>query len=93
MAKITYFECTKCGEKIPADQPQNVCPKDGGPLYVRYDLAAIREGATRESIVKGPNNMWRYASVLPDAEPVTLGEGLTPMLPSQYQRLAHQGSG
>lgn len=26
--------------------------------------------------------MWRYAEVLPDAVPVTLGEGFTPMLPS-----------
>src|SRR4029079_11045938 len=27
--------------------------------------------------------MWRYRSVLPDAEPVTLGEGWTPMLKSR----------
>jgi threonine synthase len=27
--------------------------------------------------------MWRYRSVLPDAAPVTLGEGWTPMLPSR----------
>src|SRR5256886_4398310 len=27
--------------------------------------------------------MWRYAEVLPDVEPVSLGEGFTPMLPSR----------
>jgi threonine synthase len=27
--------------------------------------------------------MWRYAAVLPDADPVTLGEGFTPLLPSK----------
>jgi threonine synthase len=27
--------------------------------------------------------MWRYAEVLPDAKPVSLGEGFTPMLPSR----------
>jgi len=27
--------------------------------------------------------MWRYAEVLPDAQPVSLGEGFTPMLPSR----------
>ena len=27
--------------------------------------------------------MWRYSAVLPDAAPVTLGEGMTPMLPSR----------
>lgn len=28
-------------------------------------------------------SMWRYANVLPEVEPVTLGEGWTPMLPSR----------
>jgi threonine synthase len=32
--------------------------------------------------------MWRYRSVLPDAEPVTLGEGWTPMLKSRR----HEGA-
>src|SRR5438477_10296919 len=27
--------------------------------------------------------MWRYAEVLPDAEPISLGEGFTPILPSR----------
>ena len=58
-------------------------PKDGGPLYVRYDLAEIRRNTSRDSVNGGPKNMWRYAAVLPDAEPVTLGEGFTPMLPSR----------
>jgi threonine synthase len=83
MAKIIGFECSKCGATFMADTPQNVCPKDGGPLYVRYDLAALRRTSSRESVKAGPNSMWRYAAVLPDAEPVTLGEGFTPMLPSR----------
>jgi threonine synthase len=34
------------------------------------------------------SGMWRYRSVLPSAEPVTLGEGWTPMLPSRrYQNV------
>jgi threonine synthase len=28
-------------------------------------------------------SLWRYREVLPDVEPVTLGEGLTPLLPSR----------
>ena len=83
MAKILYFECSKCGEQLTADVARNVCPKDGGPLYVRYDLAAIRSSSPRQSVNAGPSSMWRYSAVLPDAEPVTLGEGLTPMLPSR----------
>ncbi len=86
LAKILHFECTKCGEKLAADVARNVCPKDGGPLYVRYDLAAIRQRASRQSVQDGPTSMWRYSAVLPDAEPVTLGEGMTPMLPSHRYR-------
>jgi threonine synthase len=83
MAKIIGFECSKCGATFMAETAQNICSKDGGPLYVRYDLAEIRRNAARESVNAGPKSMWRYAAVLPDAEPVTLGEGFTPMLPSR----------
>jgi threonine synthase len=83
MAKIIGFQCSKCGATFMAETAQNVCLKDGGPLYVRYDLAEIRRNITRESVNAGPKSMWRYAAVLPDAEPVTLGEGFTPMLPSR----------
>ena len=83
MAKIIGFECSKCGEKRAPQPAPTICPKDGGPLYVRYDLAEVRRVAARDSVRDGPSSMWRYAAVLPDAEPVTLGEGLTPLLPSR----------
>ena len=83
MAKIIGFECSKCGVTFMAETAQNVCLKDGGPLYVRYDLAALRRNVTRESVEAGPKSMWRYATVLPDVDPVSLGEGYTPMLPSR----------
>src|ERR1035438_6370014 len=40
--QISYFDCTRCGEHLSADRPQNICPKDGGVLYVRYDLASLK---------------------------------------------------
>jgi len=83
MAKIIGLECSKCGGNLPPQAAPTVCPKDGGPLYVRYDLAAIRRDTTRESVNAGPKSMWRYTAVLPDAEPVSLGEGFTPLLPSR----------
>ncbi len=86
MADISYFECSRCGAHLTADVARNVCPSDGGPLYVRYDLATIRRDTPRATINDGPNSMWRYSAVLPDAEPVTLGEGMTPMLPSRRYR-------
>jgi threonine synthase len=81
--KIEYFECTRCGEHLPTDRPQNVCPKDGGVLYARYDLASLKGTLRPENLIGRVASMWRYAELLPDAKPVTLGEGFTPMLSSR----------
>jgi threonine synthase len=78
-----YLECTRCGEHYPADRPQTVCLKDGGILYARYDLAAIKKTFSPASLLPLAPTMWRYDAVLPEAEPVTLGEGFTPMLRSR----------
>ncbi len=83
MSNISHLECTKCGEHLSADQPHTICPRDGGSLYVRYRLGEIKKTFTRESLAGRTAAMWRYAEVLPDAPPVTLGEGFTPMLPSR----------
>ena len=80
---IAYFECSKCGERLSADVPQTLCPKDAGSLWVRYDLKAIRSRVTREEIAARPRSMWRYRELLPDVDPVTLGEGFTPILASR----------
>src|SRR5512133_3489339 len=82
MARIAYLECTKCGEHYSAEQPRTVCSKDGGILYARYDLPALKKTLSK-SALKDRASMWRYAEVLPEAEPVTLGEGFTPMLTSR----------
>jgi threonine synthase len=79
----TYLECTRCGEQYSADRPQSVCPKDGGILYARYDLAEIKKTFTPASLLPLAPTMWRYDAVLPEAAPVTLGEGFTPMLRSR----------
>jgi threonine synthase len=95
MSKIIFLECSKCGEKLPADVPHNLCPNDGGPLYARYDLEAIRgDKLSRDSVTAGPNSMWRYKAVLPDVEPVSLGEGMTPLLQSRaYSNLLIKDEG
>src|SRR5438045_3963820 len=83
MARVEYLECTRCAEHYSAERPQTVCPKDGGILYARYDLAALKKSFLTSSLKDRPANMWRYAEVLPEAHPVTLGEGFTPMLASR----------
>jgi threonine synthase len=82
MPAITFLECSRCHQHVSAATPQTVCPACAGTLYVRYDLDALRDTAMRPGCAATPS-MWRYANVLPDVEPVTLGEGWTPMLPSR----------
>ncbi len=94
MAKIAFLECSKCGARLSADEPRTICPQDGGSLYVRYDLAALRGRFTREMLAGRVASMWRYAEVLPDADPVSLGEGFTPMLRSrQYPNVLIKDEG
>ncbi len=83
MARIDHLECTKCGASIDAARPQTVCPKDGGVLYVRYKLSALKSSFKPASLVGRAPTLWRYAEVLPEVEPVSLGEGFTPVLPSR----------
>jgi threonine synthase len=89
MPSIAYLECTRCPARISPKGPQDLCPQCGGVLFARYDMAALRLSAQRENILKRIDaantslGMWRYADVLPAVEPVTLGEGFTPMLRSR----------
>ena len=88
MPKIKTLECSRCHATVSAESPQTLCPQCKGALYVRYDLQPLRGIAAREAIAREAasspwSGMWRYRSVLPDARPVTLGEGWTPMLASR----------
>ena len=66
-----------------ADHPQNVCTKDGGVLFARYDLPSLKNHFKLSSLDGRAASMWRYAEVLPAVAPVTLGEGFTPLLRSR----------
>ena len=88
MPPIAHLECSRCHEPQEASTPQTVCGKCAGAFYVRYDLSAAKGLAVRDAIGttahdKQWSGMWRYQAVLPALEPVTLGEGWTPMLPSR----------
>lgn len=70
--------CSACDHQQPGGALASVCPACGQPLLVRYDGALPARGAI-------PNrwDMWRYAALmplLPGEEPVSLGEGATPLL-------------
>jgi threonine synthase len=88
MAKIAYLECSRCFLQHDPTVPQTVCTSCKGTLFVRYDLSDAKGPHQRRMVGHSAadarwSGMWRYAQVLPDVEPVTLGEGWTPMLKSR----------
>src|SRR3984957_11351617 len=88
MPPIAKLECSRCRKSVSAETPQTLCPNCSGSLYVRYDLSPLRGLAARDRIAQYAASvpwagMWRYSLVLPEAKPVTLGEGWTPMLQSR----------
>jgi threonine synthase len=79
---VTHLESALDGTRLPAGQVHTV--HQGRPLWVRYDLDRVGSAVTPATFRGRPPTLWRYRELLPlpfDAEPVTLGEGMTPLLP------------
>ncbi len=74
--------CRGCGAEFPL-AAQHACYECFGPLEVAYDAGALA-AVTREQIEAGPQNIWRYAALLPTGQDpatrVTLDPGLTPLV-------------
>ncbi|MBI3662759.1 MAG: threonine synthase [Acidobacteria bacterium] len=79
---MTHLECSRysCRKTVSHTQLQNLCPACNSPLLAKYDLARAGRALTREALKSRARTMWRYEEVLPGAPPVTLGEGMTPLL-------------
>lgn len=79
---VTHLESALDGTRFEPGRVHTV--HQGRPLWVRYDLDAVRRAVTPDAIAQRPPSLWRYRELLPlplDVEPVTLGEGMTPLLP------------
>ena len=84
MSFVTHIECTVCGHRHEAGRLLTVCVACGQMLAVRYDLARAAAVVTKDELRQRPPDMYRFRELLPldpGEEPVTLGEGGTPLLP------------
>src|SRR6266403_1003189 len=79
--KVMELECSECSKTYDAAVEQHLCVC-GRPLLARYDLKRAKEALNLRNLSSRPRTLWRYAEVLPEGEPVTLGEGMTAMLPA-----------
>lgn len=80
---LSHLSCARTEQRYDADQIQNLSVS-GAPLLARYDLDALRAQWRPEHLLSRPPTLWRYHELLPVRDPrhiVTLGEGMTPLLP------------
>lgn len=83
MTYFTHLQCARGGQRFAGDRPQANACAPGDILEARYDLERVRRHVRREDITRGPTSLWRYAPLLPVADPpnaVSLGEGWTPLI-------------
>ena len=81
-SNVLELECSACSKKYDPGVEQHLCTC-GKPLLARYDLRRAAATLTLENLKSRPRTLWRYAEVLPDDPPVTLGEGMTALLHSE----------
>src|SRR4029079_15821680 len=80
---LSHLECTRCGATPSPHALHGLC-ECGAPLLCRYDLAALRRDVRRDDLRGREATLWRYRELLPVQDvsrAVTLGEGVTPLLP------------
>jgi threonine synthase len=83
MSFVSHVECTLCGHRHDAKRLLTVCERCGQMLAVRYDLERVRAAVSKEALRLRSPGMYRFRELTPLAdaeEPVTLGEGGTPLL-------------
>jgi threonine synthase len=80
---LSHLECSRCAAQLDADQVQGTC-SCGSPLLARYDLRRVASQVSPGDIAGRQADLWRYRELLPVRDAgnvVTLGEGMTPLLP------------
>jgi threonine synthase len=83
---MTHLTCSLTGERYESDRLQNLS-KAGKPLLACYDLDAAAARLSREELASRPAGMWKWRELLPlpeGAEPVSLGEPETPLIPLDH---------
>jgi threonine synthase len=89
MSFVSHLECANCGQRYDAGQVHNLCTACHRPLWVRYDLGALKKGFSKKALFGRPPTIWRYLEMLPMEDPaniVSLTETITPIL--ETKRLA-----
>src|ERR1700738_13685 len=80
LTSLSHLECSQCKRSYDPYSIQTFATCCNKPLLVKYKL----EPFSRSLLRRRPLNMWRYLEVMPVFQQrniVSLGEGMTPLIP------------
>ena len=83
MPLVTHLECANCGDRYAAGEIHGLCTSCSKPLWVRYDLEAVKHRLQKQDLAGRPATLWRFLELLPVADSehiISLGETVTPIL-------------
>ncbi len=83
MGFLSHVECSVCGRAHDPKQLLTVCEQCGQMLVARYHLDRVAAAVAKDDLRRRPPGMYRLRELTPlddGEEPVTLGEGGTPLL-------------
>jgi threonine synthase len=81
---LEWLECSRCRTALDARARHTLC-RCGGVLLARYRMDEAARTLTPSALRDRTASLWRYAEVLPGSDdPVTLGEGMTPLLRARF---------
>jgi threonine synthase len=83
---LEWLECSRCHAVEDAARLVGLCTRCHGVLLARYRLDEAARTLTRDSLARRTERgVWRWSEVLPGSDdPLTLGEGGTPLLRARF---------
>lgn len=83
VSHLSHFECSNCRQVVERETLPSYCENCHSPLLARYGFLT---GIDKANFHIAEQGMWRYFRLLPLSKRediVSLGEGLTPVIPLQ----------
>jgi len=86
-----HLQCPECGKRHSGNRIQTVC-RNSECLSTLFSCYAMEGLKPSDVFIDHEHSMWRYGALMPVVDPaniISLGEGLTPVLP--LERLNYKG--
>ena len=85
---LSHLRCSKTGEIVDADQPQQLSPV-GAPLLASYDLEALKQAWHPAALLGRPASLWRYHELLPVRDPDITAKAVAELLSTDLRWYFH----